>query len=200
MEQLLCPKCSVFPCAKMRYNLSFPFCLTRQVEQCMASTAINKVPTQTEQRSPHPQCGTVAMASGSFPVEKSWCIFYNSESHTDLFLYLVEKFSWEEVTGDVTSVFLSFLLRPHQLQEENNQIPEVRWRLSLVFDKPIQYTSKCHWLQKTLFLMLLDIWIHGNPFRLLLAGVSQHHAKLNKVKYLSGQPMSLRQPNCITAG
>lgn len=109
MEQLLCPKCSVFPCAKMRYNLSFPFCLTRRVEQCMAITAINKVPTQTEQRSPHPQCGTVAMPSRSFPVEKSWYIFYNSESHTDLFLYLVEKFSWEEVIGDVTSFCFSEL-------------------------------------------------------------------------------------------
>lgn len=33
----------MFLCAKMHYNLSFPFCLTREVEQYIEIAAINKL-------------------------------------------------------------------------------------------------------------------------------------------------------------
>lgn len=105
MEQLLCAKCSVFLCAKMLYKLPFSLLSYKTGRAVHSNTSYQ----QTEQRSPHIQSGTVAMASGAFPVEKSWHMFHNSASHTDLFLYLMEKVSWEEVTGDVTSFCFSEL-------------------------------------------------------------------------------------------
>lgn len=120
IEQLLCAKCSVFPCVKMHYNLSFPFCLTSQVSQYIAILSI---------RFPHRLSGDPSVHNvkqlqwllGHFLWENLGYIFYNSESHTALFLYLAKKFLREEIAGDVISLFFWTLsLDPAAVEEKSN--------------------------------------------------------------------------------
>lgn len=64
------------------------------------------------------QCETVAMVSRLYPVA----------GVIQVFLYLAERLSWEEVARDVISSCFSEFLNLSPVKEKKGQIPYVGWR------------------------------------------------------------------------